>query len=143
MSHEILFQEFHGAFWLGPVVLAGEDQAQKFLKKWRNDFLCQHGELPAEGVDFKLSRRETTASLVAGVARAAADQGPLEYASYNLLSEIREAFNEPSITPRESLPDMARAKQQALAMIYSSTDDPRIMEIALAGLRGRAAGGGR
>jgi len=54
-----------------------------------------------------------------------------------LLSEIREAMNEPVTTPMEALSEIARIKQQALAQIYEITTDPRVLDLARMGLYGR------
>jgi len=54
-----------------------------------------------------------------------------------LLSEIREAMNEPVATAMDALPEIARVKQRALAQIYEITTDPRVLDLARMGLYGR------
>jgi len=61
---------------------------------------------------------------------------PLEVTSYNILRDVREALNEPVTTLQDALPGIAEAKQTALAKIYEIATDPRISELALAGLYG-------
>jgi len=53
-----------------------------------------------------------------------------------LLGEIQEALNEPVTTLHDALPAIARAKQTALAKIYEIATDPRVLDLALAGLYG-------
>ena len=54
-----------------------------------------------------------------------------------LLSEIREAMNEPVTTAMDALPEIARVRQQALAKIYEIATDPRVLDLARMGLYGR------
>lgn len=57
-----------------------------------------------------------------------------------LLSEIREAMNEPVTTAMDALPEIARVRQQALAKIYEIATDQRVLDLARAGLYGRDPG---
>ena len=57
--------------------------------------------------------------------------------SFRLIGDIREALNEPVTTRHDDLPEIARAKQEALAQIYEIATDPRVRELARAGLYGR------
>lgn len=54
-----------------------------------------------------------------------------------LLSEIREALNEPVTTAMDALSEIVRVKQRALAQIYEITTDPRVLDLARMGLYGR------
>lgn len=119
---QIDFYERRGGMWVGTETLAGEEQAKRFLAEWRENFQRRHGELPANGVDYKLE--SVVEDVYATPPRVSQEQ---EQSALLVVQGIRQALHAEASVEDDELPQHVRRLIDAASRALELADDAQAL----------------